>query len=75
MDNLVRAALAGIAVGGFAAAVVEANQITLRVLFRLNCLAIETACVMTSAVLAKMGDRQPQQQPQDNNFEQHKDEV
>ena len=57
MDNLVRAALVGIAVGGFAAAVVEANRIILQALVRLNCLALETACVMTSAVLAKMGQR------------------
>ena len=63
MDNLVRAALVGIAVGGFAAAVFEVNQITLRVLVRLNCLALETACVMTGAVLAKMSNRQ---NPQDN---------
>ena len=57
MDNLVRAALFGIAVGGFAIAVVEANRITLRAPVRLNCLALETACIMTGAVLAKMGQR------------------
>ena len=71
MDNLVRAALAGIAIGGFAAAVVEANQITLRALVRLNFLALETACVMTNAVLVKMVQRQQRQ----DNFEPHEDEV
>ena len=60
MDNLVRAALVVIAVGGFALAVFEVNQITLRALVRLNCLALETACVMTGAVLAKTGNRQQQ---------------
>ena len=74
MDNLVRAALSGIAIGGFAAAVVEANQTALRALVKLNCLAIETACVMTNAVLAKMVERQQQQQQQDN-FEPHEDKV
>ena len=58
MGNLVRAALAGIAVGGFAAAVVEANKIALRAFMRLNFLALETACVMTNAVLAKIVQQQ-----------------
>ena len=60
MNNLVRAALAGIAIGGLAAAVVEANQLALLTLVQLNCFAIETACVMTRAVL--MNIRKEQQQ-------------
>ena len=51
---MARAALAGIAIGGFAATVVTANFIALHALVELNCLAIETACVMTNAVFTKM---------------------
>ena len=61
MNNLVRAALAGIAIGGFAAVMVEANIIALLTLVNLNCLAVETACVMTKAVLAKMVKERQQQ--------------
>ena len=70
MDNLARAALAGIAIGGFTAAVVEANRITLRALVRLNGLALETACVMIGAVWEKMGSQQ-----QDSNQAPREDEV
>ena len=49
MENLVRATLAGIANGGFAAAVVKANGLALQALVELNCYAIETVCVMTKA--------------------------
>ena len=50
-----------LSIGGFAAAVVEANTIALLTLVKLNCLAIETACVMTKAVLAKMVKERQQQ--------------
>ena len=43
MEDLIREALGGIAVGGFAAAVVEANKIAAQTLWRFNCLAAETA--------------------------------
>ena len=42
MNNLGRAALAGIAIGGFAAVMVEANIIALLTLVNLNYLAVET---------------------------------
>ena len=54
MENIVRGALAGIAIGGFAAAVVEGNFLTLHALVQLNCFAVETACVMAKAVLTKI---------------------
>ena len=54
MKDIVRATLAGIAIEGFAAAVVEANFLTLHALVQLNCFAIETACVMTKAVFTKI---------------------
>ena len=54
MNNLVQATLAGIAIGAFTAAVVEANQIALLTLVQLNCLAIETAYVMAKAVVTKV---------------------
>ena len=54
MEDLVRAALAGIAIGGFAAAVVGANQIVVQALWRFNCLAAETAWVMAKAPLEQM---------------------
>ena len=54
MEDLLRGALAGIAVGGFAAAVVEANKITAQALWRFNCLAAETAWVMFKAPLENM---------------------
>ena len=43
MEDLIRGTIAGIAVGGFAAAVVEANKIAAQALWRFNCLAAETA--------------------------------
>ena len=49
MEDIVRGALAVIAIGGFAAAGVGANQIALQALWQFNCLAAETAWVMTKA--------------------------
>ena len=43
MEDIVRGALEGIAIEGFAAAVVVANRITMQALWRLNCLAAETS--------------------------------
>ena len=54
MKDLIRGALAGIAIGGFAAAVVEANKIAAQTLWRFNCLAAETAWVMVKAPLENM---------------------
>ena len=60
MEDLIREALAGIAFGGFAAAVVEANKIAAQAPWRFNCLAAETAWVMFKAPLEKM-NRERQQ--------------
>ena len=54
MEDLIRGAIAGIAVGGLAAAVVEANKIAAQSLWRFNCLVAETAWVMFKAPLEKM---------------------
>ena len=62
MEDIVRAALAGIAIGGFAAAVVGANQIVLQSLWQFNCLAAETAWVMAKAPLERMIRTRQEQQ-------------
>ena len=54
MEDIVRGALAGIANGGFAAAVVGANRITMQGLWRFNCLAAEIAWVMAKAPLEQI---------------------
>ena len=54
MEDIVRGALAGIAIGGFAAAVVGANRITVQALWRFNCLAAEIAWVMAKAPLEQI---------------------
>ena len=61
MNNLVHATLAGIAIGGFAAAVVEANLIALKALVRLNCVAAETSWAMLEGVVEKMVKEQQQE--------------
>ena len=54
MEDLVRGALAGIAIGGFAAAVFGANQIAMQAVGHFNYLAIEMAWVMAQAAWAKI---------------------
>ena len=54
MENIVRGALAGIAIGGLAAAVVGANRITMQALWHFNCLAAEIAWVMAKAPLEQI---------------------
>ena len=54
MEDIVRGALAGIAIGGFVAAVVGANRITMQALWRFNCLAAEIAWVMAKAPLEQI---------------------
>ena len=61
MENIVRGVLAGIAIGGFVAAVVEANRIALQTLLRVNCLAGETAGVMAQAAWEKIRREQQRQ--------------
>ena len=66
MDKLVRAALAGVAIGGFAAAVVGANKIALHALWEFNCLAIETACEMAYGFAAIRKHREAAARARDN---------
>ena len=54
MEDIVQGALAGIAIGCFAAAVVGANRITMQALWRFNCLAAEIAWVMAKAPLEQI---------------------
>ena len=62
MKDLIRGALARIAVGGFAAAVVEANKIAAQALWQFNCLAAETAWVMVKAPWDKRVEHRERQQ-------------
>ena len=54
MEGLLKAPLAGIALGGFAAIVVEVNQIALKTLWKLNCIDAETAWGMFKASLTNI---------------------
>ena len=54
MEAIVRGALAGIAIGGFAAAVFGANRIAMQALGHFNYLAIEMPWAMTQAAWEKM---------------------
>ena len=50
MEDIVQGALAGIAIGGFVAVVIEANLIAVKALWRFNGMAAETAWVMSKAL-------------------------
>ena len=51
MDELIRAALAGIPIGVFTGVTAKANMIAVQTLWRLNCLAAETAWGLAKAAL------------------------
>ena len=51
MEDIARGVLTGVAIGGFAAAVVEANIIAVKTLWHFNLLAAETALEMSKGVL------------------------
>ena len=50
MKDIVRGVLTGVAIGGFAAAVVEANILAVKTLLHFNHLAAETAWEMSKGV-------------------------
>ena len=50
MSDFARSVLAGVAIGGFAAAVVEANILAVKTLLHFNYLAAETAWEMSKGV-------------------------
>ena len=54
MEDIVRGALAGIAIGGFAAAVFGANQIAMQAVGHFNYLAMEMGWVMARAAWEKI---------------------
>ena len=51
MEDITRAVLTGVAIGGFTAAVVEANIIAVTTLLHFNYLAAETAWELSKGVL------------------------
>ena len=51
MEDIARAVLTGVAIGGFAAAVVEVNILAVKTLLHFNQLAAETALEMSKGVL------------------------
>ena len=51
MEDIARAVLTGVAIGGFVAAVVEANILAVKTLLHFNHLAAETAWEMSKGVL------------------------
>ena len=76
MDNLVRGALVGIAVGGFVAAVVEANKLAVRTLLRFNFLAAEAAGCMFNGFYNDLEDRQKKRrQEQEQELQQQRKQV
>ena len=52
MEDIARAVLTGVAIGGFAAAVVEVNILAVKTLLHFNLLAAETALEMSKGVSA-----------------------
>ena len=76
MEDIVRGALAGIAIGGFAAAVVVANRTTVQALWRFNCLAAEIAWVMAKAPLEQIiREEQQRAEAEDDAAEDADDEA
>ena len=57
MEDIARAVLTGVAIGGFAAAVVEANTLVVKTLLYFNYLAAETALEMSKGVLRGQFER------------------
>ena len=51
MEDITRAVLTGVGIGGFTAAVVEANIIAVKTLLHFNYLAAETTWEMSKGVL------------------------
>lgn len=62
MEDVVRGALVGIAVGGFVAAVVEANTFALRTLLYFNFRAIEAVGCMLQGFADDITERQERRQ-------------
>ena len=51
MEDIARGVLTGVAIGGFTAAVVEANILAVKTLWHFNLVAAETALEMSKGVL------------------------
>ena len=61
MEDIVRGALAVIAIGGFVSVVVESNLLALKTLWRLNRLAAEMALVLAKGPLEHIIRKEQQQ--------------
>ena len=58
MEDFARAVFTGVAIGGFTAAVVEANILAVKTLLHFNSLAAETACEMCKGVVRGRQERE-----------------
>ena len=57
MEDIARGVLTGVAIGGFTAAVVEANILAVKTLWHFNDLAAETAWEMIKGVFSRQLER------------------
>ena len=62
MSDFARAVFTGIAIGGFAATVFEANILAVKTLLHFNLLAAETACEMTKGVMRGQIERRQERE-------------
>ena len=75
MEDIVRSALEGFAIGGFTAALVKANLLALQVLWRFNRLAMETAFnIVRGLSLAEMVREMKRQQLAEDSANEADDE-
>ena len=67
MEDIARAVLTGVAIGGFAAAVVEVNILAVKTLLHFNLLAAETAWEMSKGVARGQFERLEQRAADEGN--------
>ena len=67
MEDIARAVLTGVAIGGFAAAVVEANILAVKTLLHFNLLAAETAWEMSKGVARRQFERRKERAADEGN--------
>ena len=62
MEDIARAVIGGIAIGGFVSFVIEANLLALKTLWRFNYLAAETSFEMFQGLKSKQLERKRQRE-------------
>ena len=67
MEDIARAVLTGVAIGGFTAAVVEANILAVKTLLHFNYLAAETAWEMSKGVARGQFERRQERAADEGN--------